>query len=274
MALDFQSVAGITRLRVLQQDIPWRAIRAFTNTEHEALVHVHNVSGGVLSGDDLSLAVHVGSDARVQLTSTGATRLYRRKSDGRGARQQSAITIQKGGFLEYLPDPVIPFADSEYHQSIAINLEEDAGLIWWEIVSAGRVTSAETFAFQQFTSEFAITALGRPIALERFRLQPDEQELTSLARFGDFLYTAALYTCHVNEDQLRWTSLERKLSLIADELSTPDVRWGASTLVRDGIVVRCLSREAHLIMKGLYRFWAEAKLAIWNRPACIPRKVH
>lgn len=40
-----------TKLRVLAQHPPLRVIRAFEHQKSGALVHMHNVSGGVLGGD-------------------------------------------------------------------------------------------------------------------------------------------------------------------------------------------------------------------------------
>src|SRR5437899_12643052 len=66
-----------TQLTVREQHPPLQVIRAFPLATGGVLVHVHNVSGGVLGGDQLVLDVEVGPGAQVQLTSTSATRLYR-----------------------------------------------------------------------------------------------------------------------------------------------------------------------------------------------------
>src|SRR6266566_4187571 len=68
-----------TRMRVFRQDPPWRAIRAFQNPQRQAVVHLHNVSGGILAGDLLDLSLEAGKATRVQVTSVGATRIYRRR---------------------------------------------------------------------------------------------------------------------------------------------------------------------------------------------------
>src|SRR5207245_2695986 len=84
-------------VRLKQQQPPWRVIRAFPGGAGEALAHLHNVSGGVLDNDDLRLQVEVGPDARAQLTTTGATRIYRSRSAGSKARQQTDLTIAARG---------------------------------------------------------------------------------------------------------------------------------------------------------------------------------
>ncbi|HEV2659598.1 MAG TPA: urease accessory protein UreD, partial [Ktedonobacteraceae bacterium] len=103
-----------TRMQVYEQHPPLKVVRAFALPEGGALVHLHNLSGGVLGGDKLSLHVEVGNHAYVQLTSTSATRLYRRQAAAATAVQTNAIQVREGGLLEYLPDPLIPFAGSSY----------------------------------------------------------------------------------------------------------------------------------------------------------------
>src|SRR5437016_4958960 len=66
-----------TQLTVREQHPPLQVIRAFPLSSGGVLVHVHNVSGGVLGGDQLVLDVEVGPGWQAQLTSTSATRLYR-----------------------------------------------------------------------------------------------------------------------------------------------------------------------------------------------------
>ena len=73
-------------------------------------MHLHNVSGGVLSGDKLAVEIAALAESRVQITTTGATRLYRRRSGGAESEQSVSIKVGDGAIVEYLPDPVIPFA--------------------------------------------------------------------------------------------------------------------------------------------------------------------
>ena len=64
LALRFEASDGGTQLRVDTQEPPWKVVRAFKQAGGGALVHLHNLSGGVLAGDCLSLQVDVGADAR------------------------------------------------------------------------------------------------------------------------------------------------------------------------------------------------------------------
>src|SRR5216684_1391809 len=136
-----------TILAESEQQLPLRIVRAFQLDDGGALVHLHNLSGGVLGGDHLDLTVEVGPGAVAQVTSTGATRIYRSRKNAAPAQQRLQIRIEEEGLVEYLPDQLIPFAGSSYRQETRIELGANAGLFWWETVAPGREAHNEMFAY-------------------------------------------------------------------------------------------------------------------------------
>jgi urease accessory protein len=264
-----------TRLVASEQSPPLRVVRAFSQQDGAALVHLHNLSGGILGGDQLTLDVDIEPQASVQLTTTGATRLYRCRPGTPAAEQTTTIQVQRGGLLEYLPDPLIPFAGSRYHQQTTIELAEDAGLFWWETIAPGRTARGELFAYDQLHISTKITSQGRPLALERYTLEPQQQRLASLARLGPYTYFCSMYICRVGLNAASWLKLERTLNTLAYQISTPEsIVWGVSSLVAHGLVVRGVSCQGYTIAGGLTKFWQEAKLALYGREAIPPRKVY
>jgi urease accessory protein len=264
-----------TRLASSEQRPPLRVIRAFSLADSAALVHLHNLSGGVLGGDRFDIAVAVGAQASAQLTSTSATRLYRSRPALPPATQTALIQIKEGGLLEYLPDPLIPFAGARYQQQTRIELAEDAGLFWWETIAPGRSARGERFAYDLLSIGMEITAQGRPLAIERFRLEPSHHSLSSLSRFGPYSYMCSFYICRVGLESAHWLKLEKMLSSIAQDLSRPgEISWGVSSLVAHGLVVRALSCQGREIAGGLITFWQEAKRALYGREAILPRKIY
>lgn len=274
LKLSFAREGDCTRMLVLEQEPPWRAVRAFRNARDEALVHLHNVSGGVLGGDSLDLSIDAALSSRVQVTSVGATRIYRRRRDRPAASLCTAIRIGDGALLEYVPDAIIPFAGSRFSQSTSVSLARNAGFIGWETIAAGRIASGEVFAFDFFYSECMIRSETRPLALERYRLIPADRDPRSPARWGRFRYTTTLYVCHTGVPQQRWRDLEWRLNELAMNRNSASERWGVSTLVANGLVVRGLAVEAHEIAAGLNTFWTHSKQEIWSEPAIPPRKIN
>jgi len=82
-----------------EQQPPLKVIRAFAQPDGGALVHLHNISGGVLGGDHLQVEIEVGAQASVQLTSTSATRIYRSRARVPCAQQITKAHVQSGGLL-------------------------------------------------------------------------------------------------------------------------------------------------------------------------------
>lgn len=264
-----------TRLAVSEQQAPLQVIRAFPLDDGGALVHLHNLSGGVLGGDQLALSVEIGARAYVQLTSTSATRVYRSRPEMLPALQENTILVQQDALLEYLPDPLIPFAGSRYHQRTRITLEPGAGLFWWEVITPGRVARNEIFDYDMLQMELVIAAQRRPIAIEAFKLEPQQRALTSPARLGAYHYTCSFYICRVGLEAAYWSRLEQELSQMACQLTRHgEISWGVSTLVAHGLVIRAVSKQGRDIAPGLQAFWHAAKLALYGQPAIPPRKIY
>src|ERR1700734_4180986 len=199
---------GATILRVKQQQPPWRVLRGFRTPSGETLAHVHNLAGGILDTDSLSWKVDVGPRALAQITSAGATRVYRSRSPESLASQRMHDSIAAGAYLEYLPDQLIPFAGSRFEQTARVELERGGSLIWWDRVAPGREASDEIFRFESLTSHFELIADGQPVAIERWTLAPLTQRLDSIARLGPFRHFASCYICRAGERGSYWKTFE------------------------------------------------------------------
>jgi urease accessory protein len=267
-----------TRRTVLSESScqpPLKVIRAFTLPDGAALAHLHNVSGGLLGGDRLSLSVRLRENARVQLTTTGATRIYRAREEAGPATQTAEISLAANAFLEYLPDPIIPFARARYSQRTKIELGPGAGLFWWEILAPGRESHGEVFAYDSVDLKADLIAEGQLIAAECVRLDPRQYPLSSPARLGPYRYWATFYICRVGLDAGRWLALEERLREVAGEFTRPgEALWGISTLVAHGLVCRGVALRGRDVLFGLLRLWRAAKLALYGTEAVPPRKVN
>jgi urease accessory protein len=262
-------------MRVREAQPPLKVVRAFEAEQGAALVHLHNVSGGVLGGDHLTLEACIGEGARAQITTTSATRIYRSRGDVPPSYQLNALSVGENGLLELLPDPVIPFAGSAYRQRTQITLADGAGLFWWETVAPGREARNECFDYDLLGLEVEIQAKGKPIALEYARLEPKQRSLASQVRLGAYRYFSTFYICKVGVAAAQWTALENELGQLAQDMTRADeTLWGVSTLVRDGLVIRGLSCEGRHLSSGLVTFWRAAKLALYGEVVTLPRKVY
>jgi urease accessory protein len=235
-------------LRVLRQDPPWKVVRAFGS-----LVHLNNVSGGILAGDRLSL--HIDALAPMLITTTGATRLYRHRPGAKDSEQCSHFSIGKGSMLEYLPDPLIPFAGSRHSQRTSFSLERDATLIWWEVL-------AYTFCFERLRISSAIDICGKAALREDFTLEPAKRPLTSLARMGNASHLNSFNVFAEGKTNAFWSRMAEELGIFAG--------WGVS-VAAGGVVARALGGNRAGELAALRNI---ASLLLTGKPARPPRKVY
>jgi urease accessory protein len=222
----------------------------------------------------LELLVNVGEGARVQLTTTSATRLYHSREGAPPAFQSNNIFVEEGGLLEYIPDALIPFAGSRYRQETRIALANDAGLFWWEIVAPGREARGELFAYDLLQLHTDIVAGDRLILRERARLEPSQRPMNASARLGNYRYMASFYICKTGLNAAYWSGLEAQLQEQAKLLTDVGaILWGVSSLPAHGFIVRALAMRGRDIYPGLFAFWKMAKQALYGLDTVLPRKI-
>lgn len=263
------------RFRVNRQDPPWKVVRAFPQAGVGTLVHLHNVSGGVLAGDHLALDVEIEAGAAAQITTTGATRLYRHRAGAADSEQRVSFSVGDAAVLDYLPDPVIPYAGSRHAQRTEIRLGKGSTLFWWEVLAPGRLAAGERFAFERLRIETKVYTGSRPVLREDFLLEPQQRALSSTVRMFEYSHTASLCAIQEGRPAAFWRALEDRLNAIArDRTRHGQAVWGASTLASDGVIVRGLSMSGCFIHETLVEFWRAARLAVIGADATPPRKIY
>lgn len=257
-----------------EQSPPLRVIRAFPCEDQSALVHLHNVSGGVLGGDRLALSVRVGPRASAQLTTTGGTRIYRSRSEALSAVQTNDIVVEENALLEYVPDTIIPFAGARFQQQTRIHLSRGAGLFWWEILAPGREARGERFVYGRVGLKTEIRGDGKLIALENVDLAPVEIQMDAIARLGVYRYWTTFYVCCAGLEPATWLTAEAHLRKAAAPWCKPgEMMWSVSTLPAHGLAIRGLARGGREILPALQALWRSAKLLLFERVPIPPRKL-
>ena len=149
-------VAGRTRIVDLECTGPVQVLRCQHldgRAPDIASVIIASPSGGVLQGDRLRIDVEVRRGARLVLDTQSAIRLYRMPA--RPARIEARFTVERDGWLEYIPDPYIPFAGSDTTIDTLLVVDPTAAVLIGEVVAAGRVARGEVFGMTRFESTLA-----------------------------------------------------------------------------------------------------------------------
>jgi urease accessory protein len=277
LTLDFarDEFTGNTVLATSRQEPPLKVVRAFAVKDGAALAHLHNVSGGLLGGDRLALKVNVGARARVQLTTTGATRIYRRRNEAPPATQSNEFTLNEGALLEYVPDAIIPYAGARFSQATTIRLAQGAGIFWWEILLPGREARGESFAYDSVEMRADVVALCQPITSERVRIEPRKHSAQSFGRLGPYRTWATFCIARVGLSTAEWLALEQELREQALPLSKHgQTLWAISALPAHGVMVRGVAVHGRHVLPGLQALWQTAKRRLYGCDAVPPRKVN
>ena len=186
--LELERRAGRTRLTHTRTRPPLQVQQALYPDgalPDMAFVFLANPTGGLLDGDRQEISVAVHSGAKAHITTQSAAKIYAMPRGGH-AEQRIALDVANGGYLEYLPDPLIPYRDAALNQNIVINLEPGAALLTWEVITPGRTAMGEAFRYRRISSRLTVTRRGQnlPAYREAFDLTPADGSLTELGLLG------------------------------------------------------------------------------------------
>jgi urease accessory protein len=194
-----------------------------------------SVSAGLMAGDRQEINLSVGDGARVVWTSQSFEKIHKMPA-GAWAQRNCRLALSGGAFLDYCPQPVIPFAGSDFSACTRINLADaSAALIYRDIFCTGRIARGEQFRFRNYCQLVELRLADRLIFRENTILRPDEQsENAPLDGPGFFegyshLLTMILYIPGLSEDQLRLTFPVNDNDRIAAALTALD---GGAFLIR------------------------------------------
>lgn len=146
--LEGDGEAGETVLRDSFSRVPLQVMRALHPDEsfpEMAYVYLMSPSGGILQGDRLRIEILLDRRAHAHITTQSATKVYGMKSNY--ATQELTLEVGKGCYLEFVPDQLIPYAGSRFHQSTRLKVHDEGTAIYSEIVVPGRATRGESFEY-------------------------------------------------------------------------------------------------------------------------------
>jgi urease accessory protein len=166
--LAFSLQNGRTVLRHSYCEVPFKITRLLNSGAPAAHLILMHCTAGIFGGDDLECSIRVERGARVRITQQSATKIH--PSEGRLAKQNTHIVVERGAELQFYLEPVIPFAESSLRQTTRIDVQPGGGLMFWEAFMAGRVGRGERWRFSELASETRLYSDNALLYLDRFRL--------------------------------------------------------------------------------------------------------
>lgn len=236
---------------LVQQALYWDAAMP-----EMACVFIISTSGGMLQGDRHRIDVSLGKGARAHLTTQAANKIQ--EMDANYASQLQQITLADGAYLEYLPEPVIPYRHSRFITHTTVTLPESATLLYAEILMPGRTHhgDGEIFQYDVFSSTLrAARPDGPDLFVEKFVIEPARFGADRRGVFDDF---------HVLGNVVLLTSPERAGRVSSRVSPTWDdslpLAAGASRIPNGaGLIYKVLGRETEPVRAQVRQFCAVAR---------------
>ena len=196
-------------------------------------VQVVNPTAGILEGDRLELDVAVAPGASLLVTTPAAARAFMMRRGAATCRQ--TFTVQPGGWLEYLPEPLYPHRDANYRQATVLRVERGGEAAFFDALAPGRVGRGERWAWRRLTLSLVCEYAGEPVLREC--LDADGPAMAAAAEFHGtpeaFFGTLVLLTERIGPDDPLWEAVRALHG---------GGRWiGATALRRGGWVIRFLT---------------------------------
>jgi urease accessory protein len=154
-----------------------------------AWIFSSSYGGGLVGGDRLAMDVRVEAGAGALLSTQASTKIYRSPA---GVESSLTASIDDGGLLVSLPDPVTCFAGSRLRQTQLFHVHPSAGLVALDWMTSGRRGSGERWAFDEYLSATTVRIGGRVAVHDAVRLSAADGDLAPrLGRF-DVLAVAVI----------------------------------------------------------------------------------
>lgn len=189
-----------------------------------AYIYIISPSGGVLQGDRYRIDIKLAKNAIAHITTQGATRLYR--MDKNFATQILNISLDSNCYLEYVPDQIIPYRDSRFYQSVNLNLDDDATLIYSETIVPGRMAMGESFDYDVcYLKTIAKNHYGSLKFVDTALLEPKKNQLKRFGILEEFNMLSNMYLLvpskyvsilneKINEDIIKYNKVVARCSIL------------------------------------------------------------
>jgi urease accessory protein len=262
--LELAPRAGRTRVVAQRQRVPLhvgRALHPLPDWPELAHLMVVMPTGGFVQGDAVRMEVVARAGARAHVTSQSATRAYR--CPGAPIRQALRLVAEGDALLEWWPDPLIPFADTEIEQELELVVGPGATLLVADGWLAGRVARDEVHAYRRLAlATVARRPDGALLFRDTLRLEPATLAPDALGMLGDARAVLALYL--LGPDLA--SRLEAPLARLLRERAGD--RAAVSRLPGDlGLVVRLLAESSERLRGVQRETLALARSVLFGRGA-------
>lgn len=227
----------------------------FEGEHGELIVYLMASCPGIFNGDHQTIAGHIHEGAHLFLTDTSATELHP-SATNEAIQQKTEFILEKNSILEYMPEPIIPFKDSNFNGRTTLHMSEGSQAIVCEIVTAGRVGRGEIFEYISYKSQLDVYWNGELTAWDSIQLDP-HNHLNRQGVLGNYTHFGTLWLL---SEKLTRSTLQSIQSSLQQELDDNNCYGGVSSLHTNGIVIRLAGYNSESIQSVMKKYWDDFRI--------------
>lgn len=226
-------------------------------------VYIQSCSGGLFEADHWTSEVAVESGASVHLTTSASTVVHR--ADQHAAKQKQIFSVEKAGYLEYIPMSTILFPQSRLQNMLQFHLQKGALVCVFDSFQASTLAD-NSACFTSYESELNFDQDQKTILKEKFAIigemlkQPTWGFNAQYQCFGNFYMVGDIKAPQAFVEKLQ-------------TLKVTDAYVGANYLAHhQAIVVRLMSESAVALNKLKFEVLSAWREHQFGRPLLRHRK--
>lgn len=258
LALEFSLGKHKTVLTKRRHRGPLTIQRAFYPEVGVCHIYLLHPPGGVVGGDELTIDVLAKAGSEALITTPGATKFYRSASDT--AIQTQKLIIEDNASLEWLPQENIYFPGAHVQSILDIELQGNARAAVWDIQCFGRPSNGEAFNHGQLDSQWRLHRDGKPLLLERLRI--NETNRTQLSQLQQHPVCGTFVITHADSIETQTLQPQRLIS---------DNEYLAFTQLDGLLVIRYLGNSTENARRYFSNFWQQIREPALGKKPIVPR---
>ncbi|MEO6186528.1 MAG: urease accessory protein UreD, partial [Steroidobacteraceae bacterium] len=208
--------------------------------------------------DTLELQARAEAQSHALITTPAATKFYRAGPHPHSVLQQNLQLDD--ATLEWLPQETILFDGARARSCTRVDLNGDSRFIGWEVFCLGRPAVQERFTSGELHQDFLLYHDGKPLLLDRLRLNGDSPALASSWGLAD---AQAMGT------MLMYPAIGVDVTALRN-VQVAGVRFA---LTRVGGVLHCraLGAQGEAVRRLFTELWLQLRQGLLGRTALAPR---
>ncbi|SCS41897.1 urease accessory protein UreD [Staphylococcus caeli] len=239
----------------------------YLNNSDIPTFYIVNVGGGYLDGDRYSMNFNIDTDAKVILTSQGATKIYKTLNDH--VEQYQTFNIKDYGYAEYVGDPIIAFENAKFYQHNQFHLTKTAALFYTDILTPGYSKSDKAFSYSYMHLLNEIFVDNELVVFDNMLLDPSKNKVTGIGYMEDYTHLGSCYFIHPSVNQKFIDAVYEHIKHFQQQF---DCRFGITQLPTHGFSIRILSNKTQVIEAILNTLQRYVVKQIFDRDVDFLRK--